>query len=99
VTPGSPAKVIASVMGLGAFGIAIVAGLAVDNPADHILSRALICMFVCNIVGLAIGALAERTVNDSIGTYIKARPVHEQLAEDVGPVAKIAPPEQRRAAA
>ena len=86
-------------MGLGAFGIAIIAGLAVDNPADRILSRALICMFVCNLVGLALGALAERTLNDSIGTYIKARPVHEHLAEVDEPVAKIAPPEQRRAAA
>ena len=90
---------IASVMGLGAFGIAIIAGLAVDNPADHILSRALISMFVCNIVGLAVGILAERTVTDSIGTYIKARPVHEHLADDSIPVAQIAPTEQRRAAA
>ncbi|HSL32587.1 MAG TPA: hypothetical protein VK871_03000 [Candidatus Limnocylindrales bacterium] len=30
MTPGAPAKVIASTMGLGAFGIAIIAGLAVD---------------------------------------------------------------------
>ncbi len=86
-------------MGLGAFGIAIIAGLAVDNPADHILSRALISMFVCNIIGLAIGALAERTVNDSIGAYVGSRPVHEQLADAPEPVAHIAPAEQRRAAA
>ncbi len=86
-------------MGLGAFGIAIIAGLAVDNPADHILTRALISMIVGNLVGLAIGFLAERTVNDSIGSYVKSRPVHEHQADDDVPVAKIAPAEQRRAAA
>lgn len=97
MTPGVPAKVIATVMGLGAFGVAIIAGLAVDNPADHILSRALISMFVCNIVGFLVGALAERTVTDSIGTYVNSLPLHEQLADDK--VADSAPPDRSRAAA
>jgi hypothetical protein len=85
-------------MGLGAFGIAIIAGLAVDNPADQILSRALISMLVSNIVGFAVGILAERTVTDSIGAYVSARPVHEHLADIGAPAAHAVPAEHRRVA-
>jgi tetrahydromethanopterin S-methyltransferase subunit C len=94
-----PAKVIASTMGLGAFAVAIIAGLAVDNPADHILSRAIVSMFLCNIVGLVVGTLAERAVVDSIDAYIRARPVREQLTDASDLSAHAAPSEQRRAAA
>jgi hypothetical protein len=64
-------------MGLGAFGVAIIAGLAVDNPADRILSRAIISMFTCNVVGLVIGLVAERAVTHCIEAYVASRPVHE----------------------
>lgn len=80
MTPGVPAKVIASTMGLGAFGVAIIAGLAVDNPADRILSRAIISMFTCNLVGLVIGLVAERAVAQCIEAYVSSRPVHEHAA-------------------
>jgi hypothetical protein len=85
-------------MGLGAFAVAIVAGLAVDNPADRILSRALISMFVCNTIGLVIGLLAERTVVDSIDSYIQSRPVQEHLAQAQPPGAPAAPAPARAAA-
>lgn len=84
-------------MGLGAFGIAIIAGLAVDNPVDNILSRALVSMLACNFVGLLIGTLAERAVVTSIESYAEARPVHEHLA-DVDDSSG-APVDARRAAA
>jgi hypothetical protein len=99
VTPGVPAKVVASTTGLAAFTVAIVAGLAVDNPADQILSRALICMFVCNVVGLAIGLLAERTVVDAVNSYIQSRPVHEYASDVPLAGAQTAAPEPRRLAA
>lgn len=67
-------------MGLGAFGVAIIAGLAVDNPADRILSRAIVSMFTCNLVGLVIGLVAERAVAQCIETYVASRPVHEHSA-------------------
>lgn len=99
VTPGVPAKLIASTMGLGAFAVAIIAGLAVDNPADRILSRALLSMFICNALGLALGLVAERTIVESVGAYIRARPLHEQFTDAPEPAAQTAPPERRRTAA
>lgn len=96
MTHGVPAKVIASIMGLGAFTVAIIAGLAVDNPADQILTRALLSMLACHVVGFVVGLLAERTVADSISVYVKAHPGDEQLP-DAG--ARPAAPEAPRAAA
>lgn len=86
-------------MGLGAFTIAVIAGLAVDNPADRILSRALISMFLCNAVGLALGLIAEKAVIDAIATYIRAHPVHEHFADGSDQSAQPAPTESRRIAA
>ena len=99
MTPGVPAKLIASTMGLGAFAIAIIAGLAVDNPADRILSRALLSMFICNTLGLALGLVAERAIVDSVATYIRARPLHEHSTDSPETPAQTAPAERRTAAA
>lgn len=75
MTPGIPTKVIATSMGLSAFVIATIAGLAVDNPADSILSRAIISMLVCNAIGLVVGSLAERAVSEAVAEYVSDRPV------------------------
>ncbi|MBX3357238.1 MAG: hypothetical protein KF745_02300 [Phycisphaeraceae bacterium] len=68
MTRGVPTRVIAASMGLAAFAVAVIAGLAVNNPADFILARALLSMFVCWAVGLAVGAVAERTMIESLTT-------------------------------
>lgn len=62
MAPGVPSKVIAASCGLTAFVIAIIAGLSVSNPADTVLTRALICMVGANILGLVIGSIGERTM-------------------------------------
>lgn len=77
MTQGIPTKVIASVMGLSAFVIATIAGLAVDNPAVSILTRSILSMFVCHTLGLIVGMLAERAVTDAISAYTADRPVAE----------------------
>jgi len=77
LTPGIPTKVIASTMGLSAFVIATVAGLAVDNPADSILTRAILSMFLCHALGLVVGMLAERAVADAIACHVKQHPISD----------------------
>ena len=72
---GMPTKVIGGCLALGAFAVAIVAGLAADNPADEILSRALIAMAVCYPVGVIIGVVAERAVDEHVRTHIKKNPL------------------------
>lgn len=98
MTSGVPAKVIASVMGLGAFTVAIVSGLAVDNPAAEILSRALIAMVVCHLLGFAVGLLAERTVVDSVAQYIQSNPARDSFGLAAHPSESSQTTDQRAAA-
>lgn len=72
MSPGIPTKVIASSMGLAAFVIATVAGLAADNPAENILTRAIVSMFACHVLGFVVGLLAEKAVTDGIVQYVSA---------------------------
>lgn len=69
MTPGVAAKVIGASSGLTAFAVAMVAGLAADNTAEAVLSRALIAMIVCNIVGWIAGLICERTVRAALDAY------------------------------
>jgi putative Mn2+ efflux pump MntP len=69
VTPGGPTRVIAASLGLSAFAIAIVAGLAADNPAQTILVRAMASLVACHIVGWCVGMVAERTALEAVAAY------------------------------
>lgn len=66
---GTLTKVIAACCGLAAFAIAMVAGLAADNPGEVVLLRALGSMVVCQILGVALGTIVERVVEDSIESH------------------------------
>jgi putative Mn2+ efflux pump MntP len=59
-------RLIAASFGLCAFVVAIISGLAVENPAGQTLTTALVVMIVCNLVGLGIGVVAERVVSDHV---------------------------------
>lgn len=56
---GNHMKLVAACSGLCGFVIAIIAGLAVENPLDVILTRALTALVACNVLGMAVGAAAE----------------------------------------
>lgn len=72
---GAPSRVIATAFGLSAFSVAVVAGLAADNPAHITLGRALVSMIVCHVLGQFIGAGAENVVRRRIDAYKRAHPV------------------------
>jgi hypothetical protein len=72
---GAVTKVVACSAGLGAFAIAVVAGLAADNPADEILSRAIICMAAMYFIGLGLGAVVERAVHERALQHIRDNPL------------------------
>lgn len=63
---GSPPHVIAGSFALAAFAVAVVAGVAGDNPASVVLLRALLAMTLCYPLGLAIGALCHRVVQQHL---------------------------------
>lgn len=61
-----PIKVIGPCLALGAFSTAMLVGLSADNPADVILSRALVAMFAGYAVGSAIALVVNRIVSDEL---------------------------------
>jgi hypothetical protein len=67
-------KVIAGTTGLAAFAIATAAGLAAGNAASDVLLRAVGAMIVCHLVGLVVGVVGERTLDEYVRSYYAARP-------------------------
>jgi len=70
----SPVKVIAGCAGLCGFTVAVLAGLAADNPMDVILGRAIVANIACYLVGGVIGYVMDRAVDEGIEQYKSARP-------------------------
>ncbi len=68
----TPSSAIAGCFSLSAFAVAVVAGLSAQNPVSSILVRALIAMILCYPVGLIIGLICQRLMNDHIDAHQKA---------------------------
>mgnify|MGYP001206223373 CR=1 FL=1 len=89
---GMPTRLIGACMGLAGFALAIVAGLAADNPSTQILVHALLSMLGCQMVGLAIGAVAEHAIDERSSAHRVANPIGAEPAqgeaaeEDEGPI-------------
>lgn len=76
----SPSKVFASVLGLTAFVVAIVTGLASGLDASETLTRAIVGMVACYPVGLLLGLVAGHAVDEHIREYRAAHPVMDLRA-------------------
>ena len=70
-----PTTIIATCFALVAFSASVIGGLAVDNPALTILSRALGSMIACYILGVLIGTVAQRAIDEHIAQYKKKNPL------------------------
>lgn len=68
-------SVIAGCFALSAFAVAVLAGLATDNPAAQVLGRAIVCMLVCYPVGLAIGLVCVRVISAHVEAHRQANPI------------------------
>ena len=88
VSSGVPTKVIAAIGGLAAFAIALVAGLAADNPADVVLFRALVALLVCNVVGWFIGLIGERTIREALDQHARSNPIPAEASPELAPASK-----------
>lgn len=71
----SPTSLIAGIVGLGGFVIAIVAGLAAQADPVNVLWRATTAMIFCYLVGLGVGLMASAAVREHVGTYTAGRPI------------------------
>jgi len=71
---GVAATTIAGAFALAAFAVAVLAGLGSGNPAPSVLVRALIAMLVCYPIGLALGAITQRLLQDEIDRHRETNP-------------------------
>ncbi|MCC6676942.1 MAG: hypothetical protein IT436_07350 [Phycisphaerales bacterium] len=71
----TPSKVIAFVFALTAFAVAIVAGMAGGDAAESVLARALVVLFVCHLIGLALGSTVNHVLNEYLRKYEADHPV------------------------
>ncbi len=73
------ARFCGAVLGLLAFGVATIAGLAAGNPPEAVLSRSLWALIVFCVVGLIVGTVAQAVVNE----YLRNKREELFPAEDV----------------
>ena len=57
---------IAAAMSLVAFAVCLVAGLEADNPLGTILARSLVAMAGTLVVGLVVGAMAQKMLDEHL---------------------------------
>jgi hypothetical protein len=79
-----PTRLIASSLALIAFAVAVLAGIAVDNPAYTIIWRAILAMAICYFVGLFIGAASQHAVEEDIESHRRRHPL-QTPAESASP--------------
>lgn len=77
-----PANTIAGMFGLAGFTVAVIAGLAVGNPTTSVLWRSILAMIVCYPVGLAIGLVAQKVIQDHIRAHKSANPAQDSTLDD-----------------
>ncbi len=54
----------------------------VDNAGSTIIFRALVVMGLCWAIGLFLGSVAQRTVQENIETYKQEHPIPEKSEDD-----------------
>ena len=67
-------RTIAACLGLTAFAVAIAAGLFAHNPGGVVLGRALAALVIGQLIGLVIGHVGTRMVEDQLRAYVSSNP-------------------------
>lgn len=68
---------IAAVLGIGAFAVAVLAGLAAGNDPIGVVVRALLAMVACSLLGRLIGMACVQAIGEHLERYAQANPVPE----------------------
>ena len=72
-----PVRAIGACFAIAAFAVAITAGLAARREAESILTTAILAMFVCQPIGIALGFALKHATFEQIEGYKKTNPVPE----------------------
>ena len=77
----STGRVIAGLFALASFGVAMISGLASDNPASSVLARSLMVMFVSYPVGWIVGLICQHVIDDHLTIHQQANPALDSTLE------------------
>ncbi len=82
---GSPGHVLGGCFAMAAFAVAVVAGLARENTPSAILLRAVIAMIVCYPVGMLVGMMCLRVLQEHVNAPPKTVADDESTPGALGP--------------
>jgi len=69
------AGVVSVAFALCGFSAALVSGIGAGNDAVTVLLRALLAMFVCQLVGMLAGSMLSRLITEEQARYREAHPI------------------------
>lgn len=81
----NPTRTISGMLALAGFSVAVMAGLWVGNPSGIVLTRALIALLACNVVGAIIGAIVHWIGSTHVERYQKNNPIPSVGSSTVPP--------------
>lgn len=87
----NPTRVISGMLALAGFSVAIVAGLWAGNPSGIVLTRALLAMLACNVIGAIIGATIHWIGTTHVNRYQQSNPIPSVGSSTVPPQSGVAP--------
>ncbi|MBL1218245.1 MAG: hypothetical protein D8M59_12210 [Planctomycetes bacterium] len=70
-----PTRTVAGILAIGAFTVALLAGLPTGNSIEQVIVRAIICLFASYPVGLLIGYLGTKAIQSEMEQYIASHPI------------------------
>ena len=78
----TPPRLIATAFALVAFAGALFVGLRAGNPMLTILSRALLIMLGCYVIGRLVGFFADRVLQGQVADYHHKHPLGRNADAD-----------------
>ena len=71
----SNARVVSAAFALSGFTVALVSGMGAGNTSSQVLLRALVALFVCQFVGMIVGSMLDRVLEEHETRYRKDHPI------------------------
>ena len=76
---------LAASLSLLVFAICLIAGMQASNPLATVLSRALVAMAGTMVISLAVGAMAQRMIDENL--VKKEQEIRERVASEAAEAA------------
>lgn len=72
---------VATCFALTSFAAAVLVGVYAGNDAATVILRAILVMLGCYFVGLIVGAIASRAIEDHITRYKREHPIPQNVQD------------------